>query len=450
MRCRPPIESLGLPILALLLLGGCTQQVYELEIMPDGDFIERKLTVYSQTTGADGEERISPLSSQERKRIHAFYDSQNDLIEGDKHTFVGRFRGQMPADIGGSGSYVRWQSPLGAAYYYSERFRGEDDLQRSIEHRYEAVDKLIDLLLRWSKDEVTDAATFKRVETFLDQELRHDLKNVALYCWSHAMLSDPGEKGTMQRLGARVMQYLMERDYLSLPELPIMLRAMNSGDEAAKLEVLREILIQKLSLDDDEALAILTDPEKLAQSLRRSIRRSEIYQAEFRKHRKERGIAESQAEAASEFDPLHLLIRYAFQATLPEFNSGHTGVRVSVHCGASPFFTNATWDDEEQLAQWRGSIDNINVAAMVYVAWSEPDTKTQHTHLGETVLSGENLANFVVWYQGLKPSEKQHFDDFLADLTPGDDLLGKIEAFALEGDDHFTERVHSLFRSALQ
>lgn len=408
----------------LLAFLGCTQKVYEIELRPDGQFMQRTLTVRSESVDADSEDVSSPLPEKELDRLHAFYDSANDKIENDRHTFSGRFENRMPADVGGDGRFVHFESPLGSTSYYSERFRGEDDLLRSMQHRETASDSIITLLLNWAETEIADPEIRQRVKTFLDGEFRRDAKNVALYCWTHAMLSDLDEEKTMQRLSARVLQYLVERDYVSLTEIPRMLRVVNAGTEASQFELLRKIVLNKLGLPEYE-LAILADEEQFTESLRRSVRDTDLYREAVAKKREQK----ADGEVEESLDPIDLFINYTLQATLPNMFAGVNSVHVTLHCDTPPFFTNATWDEASRSASWKSSIDDVNVPSMVFAAWSVPDQTMQTQCFGRTVLSGESLAQFVVWYGGLGAEEKTHYDDFLAELRPSENLIDEIESF---------------------
>lgn len=450
---------------AFLLHVGCVHTEYEIHLRPDGESIQRTLTVSGAVTSSGGE-KTSPLDAQELARLHSIYDPADDKIEDNRHTFTGRFQDAMPADIGGAGSYTHFDSPLGSTSYYSERFRGEDDLVRSMQYREDAVDKIITLLSHWASSEISDRALSKRVETFLDQELRRDLKNIALYCWTHAMLSDLDEQKTLQRLAARLLQYGVERDYVSMSDVPQMLRILNSTEEQDKLELLREILLKKLECDDPDALAILTDQERFAASLRESIRKTDIYREALAEHNREKKGGDENSETNGDeekggdgqptvgepFDPNGLLTTYALQATLPKMAGNRVSVNVTIHCDEPPYLTNTIWDEEQQAATWKASIDGVNVPAMVFAGWSVPNERTQTERFGGVVVTGETLAEFVVWYQGLDTDEKEQWGVFLNGLQPESDLIARVEAFRFqnEQDDGLAERMKSVLRNPLK
>ncbi|MCM2372974.1 hypothetical protein [Aporhodopirellula aestuarii] len=447
--CRQSSRSFVAICFAALLLSGCVQKVYEIHLQPDGASITRTLTVWTETTGSD-DTKISPLPQAELDRVREFYDPKNDVIEGDRHVFVGQFGENMPGDVGGAGRYVFFDSSLGSTSFYSERFRGDDDLLASIDARHQAVDNIITLLLHWSRSEFSQPEVRERVESFVDQDLRRDLKNFSTYCWTHAMLSDLDEQKVLERFSARMMQYLVERDYISWQDVPKVLRAFQSEDPQRLAELLHETVVRKLGLPERESVAILADPERLATSLRESIRETEIFRSEFTRHQQEHASSVDDGEEPEPFDPLGLLTSYALQATLPKSDSGRTTVRVKIDCGVEPYATNGDWDDDQQAVTWSDSIDDVNIPAMVFAGWSNPDEEMQQAVFGKVVLSGEELAQYVFWFQGLDTDERTQWDAFLGGLDPGDNLLGQIEAFEFTDDENLAETPRELLLEALK
>lgn len=437
---------LFLSLVAAMISTGCTRKVYEIQLKPDGTSIERTLTVWSETTSAD--KKVSPLPEGELRHFRQFYDSANDRLEGDKHVFSGRFEGEMPQDVGGAGSYTHFESPLGSTSLYSERFRGEDDLQDSIAKRNQAVDKIIALLLHWARNELPELETRQRIEVFLDQDLRRDLMNLSAYCLTHAMLSDLDEQEIGKRLAARMAQYLVERDYVRWQEVPRLLRVFSSEDPDQFAGLLHATVIRKLGIPEGESLAILADAERLANSLRESFRETEIYRTELARYQEEHP-ADDEGDSSEEIDPLGLLAGFALEATLPKSGSGWTVVEVDLECGIEPFATNGTWDEESKSVSWNDSIDDATIPVLAFAAWSQPDVENQERLFGSTVLSGEELAKYVFWYRGLNESEREQWDEFFSDVTPDDDWRERLDRFEFPEADQLAEVARRLLSEAL-
>jgi hypothetical protein len=99
------------------------RDAYLLEIEPDEEGFHRKLTVW-RVAGL-GEQRTDsrPVDAGQLEHLQQIYGSSQTLEDGkNKCVFEGRFSQKMPADIGGYGSWMRHQSPLGNVTGYSERF----------------------------------------------------------------------------------------------------------------------------------------------------------------------------------------------------------------------------------------------------------------------------------------------------------------------------------------
>ncbi|EMI53546.1 hypothetical protein [Rhodopirellula sallentina] len=411
-------------------------------MLPDGESMRRSLTVWSETVSDDA--KASPLPRAEIDHFRQFYQPSDEHFEGDKHTFVGLFEGEMPGDVGGAGSYERFESQLGSTSLYSERFRGEDDLQASMQKRNEAVDHLVELLHHWAGNEISDPETRERLLVFIDNDLRNDLKNIAAYCWTHAMLSDLDEQQVMQRLVVRVSQYLAERDYVAMQDAPKIFAALNSQDAQQYAEVLHAAMVRKLGLPEGDTIAILGDSERLQSSLRESLRETSLYREELARYRK----AHPQSDEDDDVDPLGLLLKYALEATLPRSGSEWGVVKVNLRCGTEPYVTNGSWDDETRSVRWEESIDDANLPALAFAGWSEPNERLQERCFGATVLSGERLAKYVLWYRGLSAAERENWDSFLDDLNPAT-APGRIEEFTFPGVEEPSEWPRSLFAEVL-
>ncbi|TWU11014.1 hypothetical protein [Allorhodopirellula heiligendammensis] len=429
---------------------GCARKEYDLRLVPDGGSMQRTLTVTAKPS-SEGSDHSS-LSDAELAHMREFYQPALEQIQDGSHTFVGTFHGEMPADVGGAGEYVCLASPLGSASLYVERFRGEDDLQQSERDRHAAIDQSVDLLLNWAHEEFAGQAILARLERLIDQDIRRDLKNVSGYCWAYGMVFDMGGELGGQRLMARVGQYLVERNYFSLADLPNMVAVFQSEDQAAMAGLLRDTVIRKLQVEGDEpavaSLAIFGNAKELGASLRASIRRTEFYQSELTKYKSTHNLDDGTEVSDRDFDPLGLLVEGAFQAMLPTAFR-NASVSVTLQSKVEPFATNGSWDTGAAAVQWSSPIADSDIPAVFFAAWSEPDHDAQQRHFGETILTGEPLAQFALWYRGLADPHRQQYAEFLRTLTPGRTLVEKINAFTFVGDDQPVELPRSLLTEAI-
>lgn len=446
-RLRMKISFLAVAVLCLL--PGCFRRVvYELQLKPNGETMQRRLAVWSDVAPSDSDDDVSPLSANELAHMRESYDPKLEKVDNRTHTFVGSFRGDMPADIGGAGRFAFFESPLGSTSLYTERFRGEDDLQQLMQDRHEVVDQIVGLLITWSRQEFAGQQIQIRIESLLDQDVRRDLKNLSVYGWSFEMIQEADKESVAPQFAARMGMYLVERDYLSFSDLPKLLQVFASGDEQAWVEILRDSVVRKLQVMDDqsaiESLAILSDSERLAASLRESVRKSEIYQTELAHERhKNPGAAKS-----LEVDPLGLLVGDLFQL-LPRIILAPVTVKVKLNCGVKPFATNAIWNPDENAVEWSENIADDNIPAMVFAAWSVPHESAQMQRFGEIILAGEPLAKFVYWYRGLTDEQRQQYDSFLDTLAPGDDLINQIDTYEFVDNKNLADLPRSLLKDAI-
>ncbi len=208
---------------ALLWLAGCSSNQYEIELKPDGESVERSLTCWNvgSTPAEEGSEgsEYGAFSEEELQRIAAAYGAPVPKKLDQKHTFLKRFSGQLPSDLGGSGSYTHWTNALGSTSAYIERLRGNDDLLDAIEQRMKAADRATDLLIGWLQEELGDQPPFGPLRNFLDGEFRHDLKNLSMYVWTITLSAEENEVSQQEGI-VRAGQYLVDRNYFKAEDLP--------------------------------------------------------------------------------------------------------------------------------------------------------------------------------------------------------------------------------------
>ncbi len=77
---------------------------------------------------------------------------------------------------------------------------------------------------------------------------------------------------------------------------------------------------------------------------------------------------------------------------------------------------------------------DCSLPAFSYAAWSEPNVETQTKRFGRAILSDQDLAEYVIWYQGLSKPEAAEWDAFLAKCEPDEQLRERIEAFRFPND----------------
>ncbi len=415
---------------------GCEANHYEVEIKPTGDTVQRELTV-SRLRSAEGEDRVVTFSDDELVKIAAAYDTEIPAETAKKHKFAGVFSGEMPHDVGGSGSYTHWNTPLGSMAAYVERFRGNDDLVADVEKRQEALDRMADLLLGWFASELDGAAGFQELHEFLDRQFRRDLKNLGFYAWAFEIASDDEESAVWECL-VRISRYLIERSYLTTDQIPMLARAMRESDGGAPahlLALIQRFTASKMGVASDQpipaCLQFLGDATAVEASLNDYLRGSDEYKLRLRAW--EREIATN--PEAKKPEASTIISDLLEQAFLPNFQLGRSDrLDVKLAAGEKPFLTNGQWDEEAGHVLWSRHLLSADshlseYPTLVFALWSVPDRKEQELRFGRSVLEGRSLGEYCLWYRGLSAAESKEWDDFVATLKADDSVASRIRVF---------------------
>ena len=419
-----------------LLATGCARDVYLLEMTPDGDGFHRQLTVWRERpSGSDGKTEIEPISAEQLARLEQLYTAPRTIEDGKKHVFAGRFTDRTPQDIGGYGSWLRYESPLGVVTSYGERFRGSDDLEQQLADRRVSVDRLVDLTIGWLHSEMGDDPDFARIKDFLDDTLRHDLKNVAVYAWTH-QVTQPYRGGDQDLHESihRLWKYFEQRDYLRPSDLPRWVIAVTTFDQHPQrfLEAVQRLLARKMGVTEGQpippGLEFLADAERVRRSLENHLRQTDEYQQAYAKWRAEHpDAADEDAPSVFEFAGEKILAPI-IRGGSPLFG-GAVDLEVRLYGGRKPSQTNGQWDPVSGQVTWQHHLDADPLPAFSFAVWSDPNAEFQQAHFGRVLLSDEKLFHYVMWYNGLAAAERKVWDEFIDSCVPDSQLRARIEAF---------------------
>ncbi len=409
------------------LIGGCASRVvYHIELKPDGHDIVRVLSVETQS-GSDPP-AVSQPEDDEVKRIAAFYKEPPVNNPQGWATFTASFRGDMPADVGGAGTYTHFDNSLGYVSIYNERFRGDDDLVGALLKRQAAIDELVDLLMQWIDFEIQDEADAKRVKMFLDVDLRKDLKNLCLYFWT-AGRDVESENANM--LYFRMARYLAERNYFTIEQVPKFVRRLAAKDEQQTVDLVRELVMRKIEHSDDQpapkSLNAMSDLPRVEKSLRAFLRTTDEFQEL---------VSQCEIDGTPITDdspnPMQVLSDRIFASALPSFGNARERVDVRLHVPLKPHLTNGTWDAESKVAEWNEDIDRVSVPAFAYAVWSVPDSKVQTDHFGRVILEQEDLAHYILWHAGLTGDEAKQWNAMLDGLKSESNPTETLRSFKFD------------------
>jgi len=351
----------------------------------------------------------------------------------------------MPGDVGGSGRHTYWKTRMGTLSLYVERFRGDDDLAGAIRARQDAADTFATLVLGWFRSEFKDDRDFGKLEKFVDGDLRRDLRNLAIYCWTGQVVaeSDPAPRPKQPPLDApeflvRIAQYFLERGYFTAAMMPELVRMAREEDGDRVFEVVRTFVASKMGISSAEQvpqrLDFLKSPERAKQSLNKFLAGTDQHQAFLCKWRQQH----KQDATATPPEPHELLGRLAAEATGLEFSTPDE-LQVKLECPTEPFATNGIWEADTRQVVWSGRTNAVGgpsapaLPALFYAFWSVPNEDFQREHFGKVVLAGKSLADYCVWRKGLTAAETEQWDALLSSLTP-DNLMQRLDAFRFSSD----------------
>ena len=426
-------------VVCLLLICGCQHYTYEIEMRTEGDVLERKLTCWQTRHGQDGKSRVVGFPRDEMDRISNLYERQMTRRGKKKQVFIGHFKGSMPNDVGGAGSFTHFETRMGSLSLYVERFRGNDDLAANLPRIVQGGDKLADLLAGWFQAELGGDPNFGALRKFCDVELRQDIKNLGTYYFVAGILSKCDDEG-LAHVAARACQYLAERAYFAPEELPSIVSAAHYAfareDTTQLMALIRRFIARKMRVPDQDpiphSLDFLCSLEAAEKSLRRYLRGTD----EFKSRRQKWEQGKKTGPEAQEPDPMAIAGDAIGELlTWSPIRIFCDELALKLACQTKPFATNGEWNEKSRQVAWSAAVSDDDMpATFCHAFWSVPDATFQKEHFGSVLLDGVHLAGYVLWRKGLREKDAQEWDQFISNLSPGEDLKAKVESFRFTDD----------------
>jgi hypothetical protein len=489
MKRDPPAERWLLPLAAtaivLIAAAGCEEKIYEVELRPRGDKIERRLTLTRRDRRDHSKKNLAQDDQAELGRIARAYQTEPPSLPRAKASFAGTFGGVLPRDVGGDGHYVHWESPLGRVSIYVERFRGNDDIYSSLEARRQAVDSLVDLLVAWFEAELRTEPGWPPLRAFLDKQFRTDLQNLSLLVWSTNVREVYESTDALAEVAFRAAQYCVERKYASYEETPALLRefgdASRRKNATALFARIRRLLVLHANGASDShptlSLGFLADSQTAYASWQRYF----VHTPYFQQHKadvaaevgQQLGPAAAAAakelqqgkggtgqggtekgstlkpkagdlsrweQATAEAELGHLFLQ-AFPITY-HLLSDASRVRLRLQAPRKPFWSNGSWNAKESRVEWSPLIAELpkpgreqrwDWPTLCFAAWDEPHEEGQKPVFGGVALTGGELLKYCLWYQGLSGLEQKEWDAFMATIKK-DDPASHVKAFRFSNE----------------
>ncbi len=422
-----------------LVVAGCPRNQYIVELNPRGDRIERTLVFYREdgvntNTGAPN---YQPLGAGEFAAITALYPAQGLTNDGGRHVVRGEFTSELPDDVGGAGAYTNLTTSLGAAGFYVERFRGNDDLAGMTEQRSKAADRVADLIVGWSRMELGRERGYDKLRRFLNADFRRDLKNLSAYWWE-GQLAGGYTTNASEEFAVRFGQYLVERGYFTIGEIPDLFRAASVDNPQALLRRIQRLVARKMGVPETEpvpaSLAFLADETTMDKSFDKYLAGTALYHARLKQWKEDKKLKPDlkRPEPSEVMDDAvgNLVTSDLFG------QPDHLAVRLSLP--SSPVHSNGRWDEALKQVIWDTDIEERTNAShfpfVCYANWVQADQEYQTKHFGRVVLTGDELMQYCLWRSSQDQQAGGEWDAFVASLQPGNGLVERVDAFRFTGE----------------
>lgn len=410
---KPVMKIFRVLALVAVTLAGCTRNVYDVELAPAGSSLERKLTVKQQNIP---ESDPPNAFENEMRRIAEAYGVAAPT-PGKSHVFRGRFTGRMPNDVGGYGTFTRWDTPLGAAAVYIERFRGNDDMVDVMQSRKAVADRVADLLVAWLGAELKAEPEWPALRRFLDENLRRDLQNLSILAWS-SDLAGSSEPSAERYI--RMLQYIVERGYLEPREIPAINRAFADclrGENERLTTWFAQLIAARAGGGAWRMPERLATPDAVVKSLtiflETTVEYARLHDEWEQKIKMDPDAMKPDGMAVAGQLVLNLLLGGG------NVQLGGDWLDVALKTGRPAVFTNGRWSVDQEKIRWPQQVlGREGFPPIMYAVWDEPDEACQKSHFGAVVLRGQSLLGFCIWYRGLTVAERKEWDAMIDRLVP--------------------------------
>lgn len=454
--------------------------------------LHRKLTV--EYVGDNNSSTVSPGVLNPISKIYNQKPFDNDA---EKVIFIGKFEGKTPNDIGGNGSILYYDSHFGSVTAYVENFRGSDDIFKQVNSSLKATDIVVDILSGWSKQQFDKLAGFEKLDKFVNTQLRSDAKSLALFVWMFTNsdvqlkpgpektqttkpttapasdLASDNEDFEQKSIMARGVQFILARGYVdkkNLYKLTSIEWQPNEGNKNPDLEnAIRFALSNKVGLQKNGELtnAIIkfvfdTNDKVKQESLSDYLKTTDGFK-KFRREYELKIAAKAATQPAAQPTSQPTEEEKEFEILAEYFGSQVKGIQdlvvsiisfdtpdeleISLAVPTKPLETNGKFDAIAGVVQWHGSIHNSpkRLPAICYAVWSEPNTEAQKKLAGKIFLQGQDLHNYIDWYNSLPASKVAQWDKFLKTLTKKN--IETLLEFKFEEEQKPAFRKHHMLES---
>lgn len=434
--------AIGVCVLAACAIS-CETDIYEIKMTPRNDVMVRELTAYRAGEGGPASQPATQPQKLDDAKLEPLVKAYGKSVskpEDARQVFVGEFKGRMPQDIGGYGTYKRIPSDLGAACLYVEQFRGSDKPAARLDEIGKGIDNGVDLLIGWFEAELGKEKGFDQLRTYLDKDIRSMLHDVKLYYYFGSANPQAASQPFGNELWVRTAVRVMQADLIELQALVELVGSGSMSDQALQkaLAMAQRKAAEKMGVPADKpvpaSLAFLGDFDKAKASLEKYARTTKYWPEYAKAVAKERAEAAtrtsqpspapSTTQASQPAESLDGFLNYRLSGHLAEAVAGSTGatenLKLAMELPVKPVKTNGDWDGKAVV--WTFTLsgsDSLAWPRLAYAAWAQPDKKEQERLFGQVVLDGENLLDYVAKRTGMSKEQSAAWEKRLGCvLTP--------------------------------
>ncbi len=448
------------------MLTGCVTRHYELEMKPADGKLERKITTSVQRYS---DSQKQPLDDEELARIAALYEADEPEGDGPERSFIGTFSNRTPNDLGGAGTFTQWVTSLGSTSGYLERVRGDDDIAASFERRRIAADRLVDLLIGWCEIELTEAPELPKVREFLDTSFRRDLINLGFYAEATEIVSieqpiqrreDPSREHGEMAVIVRMIQYCIERNYVTPQQLPAWDYAVDQANQQRPgllIELAQRTLATKIGIAAGQPIPVYITRFSNLDDLNESLCDYLGETDEYRELKAKWGQKLTDQRTSDPPDPRKIMSDLAVTAIFPSgLFAGGDQLDATLTTNREPIATNGCWNGEKQRVEWNLSVEGEradgehgSLPKILYALWAEPAIRTQTKLFGKVVLADDSLLSYCLWRKGLTTEKARRWEEFLTTLKPSPNLADRIREFRFDDEPADTHTRSQAIRDLL-
>jgi len=259
----------------------------------------------------------------------------------------------------------------------------------------------------------------------------------SLYNWARAVSANFNPKAEEEFL-VRFGQYLNERGYLKLSQLPEWFAVLARNDTHGFMPLIQRLVADRMGLPESapipQSLAFLADEDARVASLEKYFVTTEIYQTRIKQWEEEKK-SDPNAPKAEPQKIIGELLDHALEFSM---FSSQDQLTVKLSLPAPPIHTNGKWDAARRQVLWEAGMDTSEpsprLPAFCYATWSTANGTFQKERFGKVLLEGEDLLQYCLWRASLNAKHAGEWEKFLAGLKPDSAVAGKLDAFRFAGE----------------